>query len=252
MRPAVVDSEGPPGEISRPSILPRRFYENAELAAEGDLYVVVLDGRRAKTPGRAPLGVPDRTIGEALAAEWEAQADVIDPAKMPLTRIVNTSIDGVSSKLDEARRDIAAYAVNDLLCYRADSPEGLVARQIAAWDPLLDWMFDEFGVRLEVGAGVLPLTQSAHAVGRIAGSLAPFEALPLTATHVVTTLTGSAVLALSVALRKLTPEEAWSAAHIDEDWQIEQWGAVPEAVERRESRWREMAAAALILGVRNG
>jgi chaperone required for assembly of F1-ATPase len=248
----MVDSEVTPGKRSRPSELPRRFYKKAELAAEDDLFVVSLDRRRAKTPGRAPLGVPDRVVGEALAAEWDAQIEVIDPATMPLTRIVNTSIDGVSKKLGDACRDIAAYAVNDLLCYRADSPEGLVARQAAAWDPLLEWIFDEFGVRLQVGTGVLPLTQSDHVAGRIVDLLGPFEALPLTATHVVTTLTGSAVLALSVALGRQTPEEAWFAAHIDEDWQIDQWGAVPEATERRESRWREMAAAALILGARNG
>ncbi|MHA1559373.1 MAG: ATP12 family chaperone protein [Alphaproteobacteria bacterium] len=232
--------------------LPRRFYTNVELAEEGDLYVVSLDGRRAKTPGRAPLGVSDRAIGEALTAEWEAQAEVIDPAAMPLTRIVNSSIDGVSKNMDEACRDIAAYAGNDLLCYRADGPEGLVARQTAAWDPLLGWLIDEYGVRLQVGTGVLPLTQSDNELGRIVDLLAPFEALPLTAAHVVTTLTGSAVLGLSVALGRQSPEEAWSAAHIDEDWQIDQWGAVPEAGARRESRWREMAAAALILRARSG
>lgn len=247
----MVDSDAAQGKRSRPSELPRRFFKKVELTAENDLFVVSLDGRRARTPGRAPLGVSDSIIGEALVSEWDAQIEVVDPASMPLTRIVNTSIDGVSKKLDDARRDIAAYALNDLVCYRADSPLALVDKQKAAWDPLLDWIFDEIGVRLQVGSGVLPLTQSARVAGRIEESLAPFGPLSLTATHVVTTLTGSAVLALSVALGKQTPEEAWSAAHIDEDWQIDQWGAVPEATERRESRWREMAAAALVLSVRN-
>jgi len=248
---SMTSTEGSAAKASQRPVLPKRFYSNAELLVEGDLFVVVLDGRFAKTPGRARLGVSNRVVGEALAAEWEAQAEVIDPATMPLTRIINSSIDGVSQRMDEARSDIAAYAGNDLVCYRAEGPDGLVARQTSAWDPMLSWFFDEFGVRLQVGTGVLPLTQPAEAPGRILDMLRPFDALPLTAAHVVTTLTGSAVLALAVAFGRLSPEAVWSAAHVDEDWQVDQWGAVAEAKVQRESRWRDMGAAALVLGTRD-
>ena len=231
----------------KPPELPKRFYRDVAAREEAGLRVITLDGRVAKTPGRAPLGVSDETIAEAMVAEWDAQTEKINPVLMPVTRIVNSAIDAVSDKMEETRADIVAYAGNDLLCYRADAPEALTARQAEHWDPLLRWVLDEFGARLEVAAGILPIDQPPESVKRLGSALVQFDSLGLAALHVATTLTGSAVLALAVAHRRLDPAEAWTAAHIDEDWQIAQWGAVAEATERREARWRDMAAASLIL-----
>jgi chaperone required for assembly of F1-ATPase len=234
-------------KLARPP-LPKRFYKAATAAPEGNLHVIKLDERPVRTPKRALLAFADPALAEAVAGEWEAQKEVIDPAVMPLTRITNSAIDNVAERMAETAADIAAYAANDLLCYRAESPEGLAKRQGELWDPLLAWADEAFGTRLILGEGVVPVQQTEEATARLAEAVGGFEALPLAALHVATTLTGSAILALSVAHGRLSAEEAWTAAHVDEDWQIAQWGEVAEAKARREARWREMEAAAFILG----
>ena len=233
-------------KLARPP-LPKRFYKEAKAAPEGDLHVIQLDKRPVRTPKRAPLAFADPALAEAVAAEWEAQREVIDPASMPLTRIANSAIDTVAEHMAETAAEIASYAANDLLCYRADSPEGLARRQGELWDPLVAWADEAFGARLILGEGIVPVQQTEEATARLAEAVAAFEALPLAALHVATTLTGSAILALSVAHQRLSAEDAWTAAHVDEDWQIAQWGEVAEAKARRDARWREMEAAALVL-----
>ncbi len=227
--------------------LPKRFYKKAGVAPEGDLHVIKLDERPVRTPKRALLGFADPGLAEAVAAEWEAQKEFIDPTSMPLTRIANSAIDAVAEHMAETAADVAAYAANDLLCYRAEAPQGLAARQGELWDPVLAWAADAFGARLILGEGIVPVEQTAEAKARLADAIAAFEALPLTALHVATTLTGSAILALSVAHGRLSAEDAWVAAHVDEDWQIAQWGEVAEAKARRDARWRDMEAAAFVL-----
>ena len=241
----ITDHEGP-NPLARPP-LPKRFYKAVGLGADGDLHVVQLDGRTARTPGRSPLGVAERSIAEALAAEWDAQAEHIDPATMPLTRIVNSAIDGVAAKMAETRADIVAYAGNDLLCYRADSPEELVRRQAELWDPLLDWADRSLGARLLTGEGIIPISQPEAAVARFAEALQPFDPLRLTALHVATSLTGSAVIPLALAHREIEGNAAWDAAHVDEDWQARQWGEVDEAGARRRARRRDFDAVVAIL-----
>jgi chaperone required for assembly of F1-ATPase len=226
---------------------PRRFYEAVSVTPGDGGHFVMLDAHRARTPGRATLAVADRPLAVAVAAEWAAQEKFVDPATMPLTRIVNSAIDAVAVRIDATRGDIVAYAGNDLICYRATTPAELAARQTAAWDPLLAWASDALGARLVTGAGIVPIDQPGEALAGIGAALASFDALPLAALHVATTLTGSAILALSLAHRRLSAEEAWAAAHIDEDWQATQWGKDGEAAARRAARWREMAAASFVL-----
>lgn len=227
---------------------PRRFYKQASFAKSGDGYAIQLDGKQARTPGRAPLVVSSERLAQALAAEWEAQVGIIDPRTMPLTRIVNSAIDGVTSRMDEVRAGVVAYAGSDLLCYWAESPEGLVARQAAAWSPLLDWAETELRARFMKSAGIAHVGQPPEALAAIDRAIVGYDPVALAALHTITTLTGSAILALAVAKGRLTPAQAWSAAHIDEDWQIEKWGEDFEAAQRRAARWREMEAAGLILG----
>jgi chaperone required for assembly of F1-ATPase len=184
-----------------------------------------------------------------VAAEWQAQGDRIDPAAMPLTRLVNTALDGVIGREAEVRAEIAKYAASDLLCYRAETPAELVQRQAQAWDPVLAWARAELGAPLATRQGIAPLSQPQAAISAIEGILAKLDALALTAHHVMTTLTGSAVLALAHASGRLTAEEAWTAAHIDEDWQISQWGEDAEAKASRARRWAEMQAASRLLAL---
>lgn len=223
---------------------PRRFYSEAAVAARDDGHAVLLDGRPVRTPARNPLVLPGAALAEAVAGEWRAQGASIDPASMPLTRLVNSALDGVAAAMAEVRADIARHAGTDLLCYRAEGPQGLVARQAACWDPVLAWARDALGAHLVLAEGIMHVAQPPAALARIDAELARHDAFGLAALHAMTTLTGSGLLALAVTHGRLSAEDAWRAAHVDEDWQIGQWGADPEAMARHEARWREMAAAA--------
>lgn len=232
--------------LARPE-LPKRFFQVAEATARDGAYALTLDGKTARTPGRAPLVVADKALAEALAAEWSALGERIDPAKLPLTRIINSAIDGVADQMDAVRAEVVKYVGTDLVCYRAEEPAGLVAAQEAAWEPLVSWMREVHGVRLALAAGIVHVPQPEEVSSAVARALQPLDALTLAAVHTVTTLSGSAVIALAQLQGKLAAAEAWAAAHVDEDWQMEQWGQDELALERRAARWREMEAAGLIL-----
>lgn len=234
--------------------LPRRFYKEARAQCRDGAYVLTLDGRAARTPGGKPLALPSLAAAEKLAEEWSAQTEWIDPAAMPLTRIVNSAIDGVANTLDATAEEIAKYARADLVCYRAEGPKALAETQAAAWDRILSFAREKLGARFICSEGVVFVEQPeparaavAAAVARIAasGRAAPFA---LAVLHVMTALTGSALIALGVAYGELTAAEAWAAAHIDEDFQMRAWGEDAEALERRARKWQEMEAAALLWG----
>jgi chaperone required for assembly of F1-ATPase len=232
--------------------LPRRFFKEAAAQERDGNFVLLLDGRAAKTPGGNLLAMPTLAAAQALAAEWSAVGEIIDPAVMPLTRIVNSAIDGVSGRLDATAAEIAKYAGSDLICYRAAEPEALALAQAAAWDPVLAFARNKLAAPFICTQGMVFIEQPEaalaavkHVIGRIAssGARAPFA---LAALHVMTTLTGSALLALAVAYGERTLAEAWRAAHVDEDFEIRTWGEDAEAMRRRASRWREMEAAAVL------
>ena len=227
--------------------LPKRFYANVTVAPSGTGFAILLDGRAARTPKRTGLVLPTLPLTDAVAREWDAQRPAIDPSSMPLTRLVNTVIDGVEGRESEVRQDIVKYAGSDLLCYRAEGPEKLVALQAASWDPLLAWSSSQLCIGLALSSGVVPVHQSRAALDAVASALAPLDAFRLAALHVMVTLTGSAVLALAVLHGQLSGEAAWTVAHVDEDWQIAQWGEDAEAAARRRRRWADMQAAADLL-----
>lgn len=226
---------------------PKRFYESVAVEHEGDGAELKLDGKTVRTPGKAALALPTKALAEAIAEEWRAQGERIEPESMPLTRLANSAIDGVTGNEPAVIDDILAFAGSDLLCYRAQGPRGLIDAQTKHWDPLLAWAKQTLGAPLVLSEGVVHVAQPEASLGRLKDQLASRDAFSLTALHVMTSLTGSALLPLAVALGRLTPEEAWAAAHVDEDFQISQWGEDAEARERRESRWRDFAAAAKTL-----
>ena len=227
-------------------ILRKRFYERASIAPEAKLYAVRLDDKPVRTPAGRLLAAPARALAEALAAEWEAQREMIDPAKMPLTRLANSIIDGVTERSAPVAEEIARYLRTDLVCYRAGSPRGLVERQARQWDPIVEWARDVLGARLLLAEGVVHVTQPEAAL-TAAGAAIPRDPWRLGALHSVTTLTGSALLALALAQGRITADEAWAAAHVDEDWNMEQWGRDELALERRAYRQAELQAAATVL-----
>ena len=233
-------------QMKRP--LPKRFYKAVSVApSEGGL-AVLLDGRPVRTPATKLLAVAEPKIAERLRAEWGGQGEMIDPATMPVTRLVNTALDGVADNRAAVLEEIVSFAGTDMICYRADSPEGLVERQRAGWDPVLRWAADSRGARFILAEGVIHQTQPAPAIDAFRAALQAYgEPLPLACLHTVTTLTGSAVLALALAEGHLDADRLWDLAHIDEDWQIEQWGTDEEAFHRRSLRRREFDVAAGVL-----
>lgn len=224
--------------------LPKKFYQNAAVEQEGDGFAIRLDGRGVKTPGRRPLILPTAKSAEMVRAEWQAQEKLIDPAKMPVTRLVNTVIDGVAENADAVFDEILAYAGNDMLFYRAESPEELVTRQAERWDPVLDWAADAFGARFVLVQGIMFSDQPSESISAFRNELdrhrAPFA---LGSLHVMTTLTGSALITLALARRHLSLDEAWALANLEEDWTTEHWGEDAEATHRRAKRFEDMKAA---------
>jgi chaperone required for assembly of F1-ATPase len=227
--------------------LRKRFYSQAHVG-EGtrDGFPVLLDGKQVTTPARRPLAAPTRALAEAIAQEWQAQAALIDPGRMPLTRLANAVIDAVTDQAPAVADEIAQYLGSDLLCYRADAPEGLVAWQAQAWDPWLIWASEALGARFVLAQGVVHVAQPKEAVAAMRSAI-PGEPWPLGAVSSITALTGSALIALALAEGALDVEAAWAAAHVDEDWQMSQWSRDELALARRDYRFAEMQAAATVL-----
>lgn len=233
--------------------LPKRFYTSAAVdPCERDgapAFAITLDGKRVRTPGQKLLAVSRESLAEAMVAEWSAQGEFIDPAAMPLTRLINSAIDAVAREMDAVAAEIVKYGGSDLLCYRAGEPESLVAAQRQHWDPLTGWIHEQTGVRPVLAEGVVYCAQEAALAPAmtklVAAAVAegPDAPLRLAALNVMTTLTGSAFLALAVASGRLTLAQAWAAANVDEDHQMQVWGEDAQALARRAARWREMAAA---------
>jgi chaperone required for assembly of F1-ATPase len=235
--PAILARGGPARQ------LPKRFYKQVTVDARGGGHAVHLDGRPIRTPNKLVLVLPTPRMAAAIAEEWDAQREHIDPMTMPLTRLANSVRDQVDGREVEVRADIVKYAGSDLLCYRAESPAELVAAQAAAWDPVLDWARENLGADFAVGTGLMPVAQTAASRAAIETAVAPLSSFALASAHVMTTLLGSVLLMLATETGRITPEEAWKAAHVDEDWQATKWGADAEAARRQESRKIEFLAA---------
>lgn len=209
----------------------KRFWKEAAVVQAPGGWQVQLDSRPVKTPAKAPLVLPTEALAQAVADEWRAQGAEIVPASMPLTKMANTAIDGVAHRHAEVVAHIAEWGGSDLLCYRAEAPVVLVARQAAGWDPWLDWAEQAFGARLVVTGGIMPVAQPADAVAALRAAVAGFDAFRLAALHDLVTIPGSLVLGLAVAHGRLTADQAFDLSRIDDDWQAEQWGVDEEAAE---------------------
>jgi chaperone required for assembly of F1-ATPase len=227
--------------------LRKRFYSQAHIgeAADGG-FPLLLDGKPVKTPARRALTAPTPPLAQAIAEEWNAQAALIDPAGMPLTRLANAVIDAVADMPDAVAEEVAKYLGSDLLCYRAATPEGLVASQTRAWDPVLAWAQEAIGARFVLAQGVVHVAQPAETIAAM-GAKIPADPWRLGAVSTITTLTGSALLALALAEGALDADAAWAAAHVDEDWQRSQWGSDDAEIERRAYRYGEFGAAVTVL-----
>jgi chaperone required for assembly of F1-ATPase len=217
----------------------RRFYKTVSVTGTKTPFSVTLDERPLRTPLKRALDLPSRALADAVAAEWKMQAEKIDPPSMPLTRLANTAIDRVATDPGRIIGEIVDFAGSDLVCYRAEKPQGLIERQAKAWQPVLDWARSALGAELDVTEGVVHIAQPEAALRAIRDHLGQRNAWDLTAIHNITTLTGSALIASMACAGTLPASESWEAAHVDEDWQIEHWGWDEEARHRRNHRKRE-------------
>ena len=208
---------------------PRVFWAEAAVAEVAGGWTVRLDTRPLRTPAKAPLVLPTRAMADLVAAEWAAQQGTVRPETMPATRAANAAIDKTGPLKPQVVAEVAGYGATDLLCYRAEGPAPLVARQAAAWDPILDWLAQRHGVRLACTAGVMPTAQDPAALARLADVVAGFDPFRLTALHDLVALPGSLAIGLAAGARAFDRAALWSAARIDEDWQTEHWGADDEA-----------------------
>ena len=239
-------------ELARRAMKPkplRRFYAKAAVAADGR--AVELDGKPVRTPARRALAAPSGALAQAIAAEWDAQGETIEPAKMPLTRLANSIIDGVADQIGPVAAEIEKYLASDLLFYRASGPKTLLADQARHWDAVLEWAAETFGAQFKTVAGVGHIAQPEAAL-KAAGRAIPRDPWRLGALHAVTTLTGSALLALALWRGRISADAAWAAAHVDEDWNMAQWGQDTLALERRAFRRAEFDAAAAVLSHKAG
>ncbi len=228
----------------------KRFYAKAGVAEGKDGFAITLDDRPIRTPSGRQVIVPVREIAGLIVAEWEAQHEFIDPLTMPMTRFANSVVDAVVDRVDAVTGDVAKYFQSDLLFYRAGHPEALVAREAAHWDPLLFWAADTLGAHFILAEGIVHVRQPEAAIAA-ARAVLPGDPWSIAALHVITTLTGSALLALALLHGVIDSDQAWAAAHVDEDWNSEKWGVDDEVAARRAARLVDFRAAAGILKALN-
>lgn len=214
----------------------KRFWTRVGTEPGAAGFVVALDDRPVRTPAKDALELPSRALAEAVAAEWQAQDGEIDPETMPLTRLANSALDKVSKQHGAVAEMIAEYGENDLLCYRAEGPDGLVSRQAAQWGPLLDWAAHDLRIRLQVQSGLMPIPQPDRSRAEIRRRTAALDAFELTALHELVTLSGSWVIGYAALSGIRPPEALWQTALIDELWQEERWGQDSEAIAARDAR----------------
>jgi chaperone required for assembly of F1-ATPase len=217
----------------------RRFYKTVSVSLER---AILLDGKPVRTPMKAALVLPTSALAHAVAGEWQAQGETIDPAAMPLTRLANTAIDRVMTDRTRIVAEMLEFAGSDLTCYRAEAPPDLIERQALALNPVLDWAAAELDAAFLVTAGITHRPQPPVALKAVETHLQGLHPFELTALHNMMTLTGSLLIAAMTVAGRLEPEAAWRAAHTDEDFQIEQWGEDAEARLRRDRRQAEFIA----------
>lgn len=222
----------------------KRFWKLATAEPCEGGFTVRLDGRAVKTPAKAAFVLPTLAMAKAAAAEWDAQTGAVKPDTMPVTRAANSAIDKLSQQFDEVVGILAAYGASDLLCYRATGPEGLVARQAAGWDPLLQWADSALGAPLRVTAGIVHIDQPAQSLARLHDLTAAFDPFRLAAFHDLVAITGSLVLAFAVTSGRLSADEAFALSRIDETWQAELWGVDEDAAALEASKKQALLEAA--------
>jgi chaperone required for assembly of F1-ATPase len=222
----------------------KRFYKTAGVTETADGFGVALDGKPVRTPAKHPLTVPTRALAEAIAEEWHVQGETVDAKRLPLTRVASIAVDLVAPRREAVVAEVVKYAGTDLVCYRAEQPSDLAARQHATWQPLIDWAALRFDAPLTVTAGILPVSQPPTTLKAFETAVAAYDSHRLAALHLATAACGSLVVALALIEGRLDAEAAFTAAELDESYEIERWGEDAEQARRRKGLGEEIALAA--------
>ena len=221
----------------------KRFYKEAAIVEGEGGFGVHLDGRPVHTPARAPLALPNVKLAEAIASEWREQGDSIDPRSMPFTGLANGAIDQIATNREGFAAGIARYGESDLLCYRAEGPSELIAREATAWDPLLEWARRRYDVTFRVTQGIIPVEQPTETLERLGVAVGMLDAFTLAGLSTLVTLSGSLVCGLAIVDGGHDADVVWSASEIDEAWEVEQWGEDADAAARSAQRRAEFGIA---------
>ncbi len=225
----------------------KRFYKQVSVGTEGDWFTTLLDGRAIKTPAKRSCLMPTKKMAEEVAKEWDEQKEEVDPQSMPITKLANTAIDRVETRRDELIDELVKYAESDQICYRAEHPKELIQLQDKTWNPLLDWINDHLGINFKVAHGIIFLEQDEQDLINIRQAFEALDSYKLTALHGMITVTGSVTIGYALYCGYLSLDEAWDAGHLDENFQISQWGSDQEAEERRENLRAELKNSHLFL-----
>jgi chaperone required for assembly of F1-ATPase len=225
----------------------KRFWKEVSVEAGDGGWTISLDEKPVRTPARASLIVPTQALADAIAEEWRAVGDDIDPRAMPLTGLANAAIDRVTSERQAFAGGLARYAEADLACYRSDWPPELVSRQAESWDPLLAWARRRYDVDFSTTSGLLHVPQAQATIEQLSQAVASLDAFQLAGLSPLVTIGGSLIAGLAVLEKAMTPGDAWQAVSVDERWQLEQWGNDTEAESALENKRRDFMAAAKFL-----
>ncbi|MES2295295.1 MAG: ATP12 family protein [Pseudomonadota bacterium] len=224
----------------------KRFYKDVTVDETARGFRFLLDGKPVQTPARQPLLLPTRALAEAIAEEWRAQEEDMLPQAMPLTRMVNSVLDGVRITRPDVIAAILRFGENDLLSYRAETPVELAARQLD-WNIYLDWAAERYGARLAVISGIRHVEQPVETLMALHQAVSDLDDFHLAALHVLASITGSLVLGLAVLEGRLTADEAFALSRLDEAYQAERWGADRESEQRAGRLAAEMGHAAQLV-----
>ena len=227
----------------------KRFYKTVTTEKVDSGHAIRLDGRAVKTPARAELVLPTSALGLSVAAEWDAQEEDINPRAMPLTGLANAAIDRVIPDPAAFAQILAAYGETDLVCYRADHPAELIGRQAECWDPLIDWAQQRYDIEFEIVHGIMHCAQPDETVERLSAAVRAYDGFQLAALQPLVTISGSLVISLALAEGEIDGRAAFDAAHLDELWQVEQWGEDELATQARDHRSNDFRAAARFLAL---
>jgi chaperone required for assembly of F1-ATPase len=221
----------------------KRFYKQVAAEPHEGGWRVALDGRPIKTQQGKPQIVPSQALAEAMAQEWAAQGEEIDPASLPLRDLADYAIDIAAADPAGVIATLLPYAETDTLCYRADPDEPLHARQRELWEPVLQRVEARLGIKFERASGIVHRPQPAATLAALKAHLAAQDPFTLAALKTLASLAHSLAIALEALEEGADPEALWAAANAEEDWQAEQWGWEWTAEEKRARRLADFTRA---------